>query len=50
MRRGYEIRDDQWDQIKHLLLPERKRQGGRIDKDNRMMLNAMLWIARSGAS
>ncbi len=40
MRRRYEIRDDQWDQIKDLLPPERKRQGGRIAKDNRMMLNA----------
>ncbi|OBA07244.1 transposase, partial [Paenibacillus polymyxa] len=27
----------------------RKPQGGRIAKDNRTMLNAMLWVARSGA-
>ncbi|MCY9500600.1 IS5 family transposase, partial [Paenibacillus larvae] len=45
----YEIRDDQWEKIKDLLPPERKPQGGRIAKDNRMMLNAMLWVARSGA-
>ncbi|WP_440112162.1 transposase [Paenibacillus sp. QZ-Y1] len=49
MKRRYEIRDDQWDQIKHLPPPERKPQGGRIAKDNRTMLNAMLWVARSGA-
>ncbi len=49
MKRRYEIRDDQWDRIKDVLPPERKRQGGRIGKDNRIMLNAMLWVARSGA-
>ncbi|MBH0344716.1 IS5 family transposase [Paenibacillus larvae] len=49
MEKRYEIRDDQWEKIKDLLPPERKPQGGRIAKDNRMMLNAMLWVARSGA-
>ncbi|MEV3687582.1 IS5 family transposase [Paenibacillus larvae] len=49
MKKRYEIRDDQWEKIKDLLPPERKPQGGRIAKDNRMMLNAMLWVARSGA-
>lgn len=49
LERRYEIRDDQWDQIKHLLPPERKPQGGRFDKDHRTMLNAMLWVNRSGA-
>lgn len=47
--RRYEISDEQWNKIKDLLPPERKAQGGRPAKDNRQMLNAMLWIARSGA-
>lgn len=49
MMRRYEIRDDQWEKIKDLLPPERKPQGGRPPKDHRHMLNAMLWIARTGA-
>ncbi|QCT04349.1 transposase [Paenibacillus algicola] len=35
--------------MKGLLPAERKAQGGRPAKDNRTMINAMLWIARSGA-
>lgn len=35
--------------IKDPLPPERKPQGGRPPKDHRHMLNAMLWIARTGA-
>lgn len=46
--RRYEIRDDQWERIKELLPPERNGKG-RPAKDNRQMINAMLWIARSGA-
>jgi transposase len=49
MNKRYEIRDDQWQIIKDLLPPERKVQGGRPAKDNRTMINAMLWVARSGA-
>ncbi|PUA38768.1 hypothetical protein C8Z91_14355 [Paenibacillus elgii] len=49
MRRRYEIQDDQWNMIKDLLPSERKKQGGRPAKNNRTMLNAMLWIARTGA-
>lgn len=49
MKRRYELRDDQWNRIKDLLPPERKPQGGRPAKDNRQMLNAMLWVLRSGA-
>lgn len=49
MRRRYEIRDDQWEKLKDLLPPERKPQGGRPAIDNRKMLNAMLWVIRSGA-
>lgn len=32
-----------------MLPPERKPQGGRPATENRKMLNAMLWVARSGA-
>ncbi|MFB0843301.1 transposase [Paenibacillus oleatilyticus] len=49
MRRRYEIHDEQWEIIKDVLPVERKKQGGRPAKDNRTMLNAMLWIARTGA-
>ncbi|MNC21226.1 hypothetical protein D3C75_691960 [compost metagenome] len=49
MKRRYEIRDDQWEQIKDLLPPERKSLGGRPPKDHRKILNAMLWVARTGA-
>jgi transposase len=49
MERRYELRDDQWNRIKELLPTERKMQGGRPAKDNHHMLNAMLWVIRSGA-
>ena len=44
--RRYELTDTQWDRIKDLI-PRAKT--GRPPKDDRMMLNAMLWLARSGA-
>jgi transposase len=49
MNTRYEIKDDEWQRIKDLFPPERKPQGGRPAIDNRHMLNAMLWVARSGA-
>lgn len=52
MRRRYEITNEQWERIRDLLPKERKSKGsvgGRTAKDNRTMLNGMLWIARSGA-
>jgi len=42
----YELEDMQWEQIDPLI-PIAKT--GRPPKDNRLMLNAMLWLARSGA-
>ncbi len=42
----YELKDHQWEQIKGLFTPART---GRPGKDNRMMFNAILWIARTGA-
>ena len=47
--RRYEIREEQWKKVKDLLPPERKATGGRPAKDNRLMLNGMLWVSRSGA-
>lgn len=45
-QKRYEISDEQWNQIKNLF-PVAKT--GRPPKDNRVMFNAILWIARSGA-
>ena len=45
--RRYELTDTQWDRIKDLI-PRAKT--GRPPKNDRMMLNAMLWLARSGAA
>ncbi len=43
----YEITDEQWEQIKDLFP---KAKTGRPPKDNRLIFNAILWIARSGAA
>ena len=43
----YELTDAQWDRIKDLIPRTRT---GRPPKDDRMMLNAMLWLARSGTA
>lgn len=44
----HELTTQQWDQIKDLLPAERGRQG-RPAKDNRQMINAMLWVLTTGA-
>ncbi len=44
----YEISDADWDRIKGLL-PGQPGQHGRVAKDNRRFVNAILWIARTGA-
>ena len=49
MLRRYELTDQEWNRIKDLLPPEKSGKRGRPSKDNRMILNAMVWIARSGA-
>lgn len=46
----YELTDIEWEQIKDLLPPEQTGKRGRPPKENRMMLNAMVWLARSGAA
>jgi transposase len=48
VKRRYELTDEQWQQICDLLPPERGRKA-RPAKDNRQMVNAMVWILRSGA-
>jgi len=49
MLRRYERTDQEWEQIASLLPPEKTGKPGRPSKDNRTMLNGMVWIARSGA-
>lgn len=49
MTRRYELTDQEWEQIAPLLPPEKNSRPGRPSKDNRLMINAMIWIARSGA-
>lgn len=48
MRHRHELSDEEWVRIAPLLPPERGRRG-RPSKDNRRMVNAMLWIGRTGA-
>ena len=45
----YELKKEQWERIKPLLPPEETGKWGRPRKYNRIMLNGMLWIVRSGA-
>ena len=49
MLRRYELTDQEWEQVAALLPPEKTGKPGRPSKDNRTMLNGMVWIARSGA-
>jgi transposase len=46
--RRHEITDDHWDRIKGLL-PGREGDPGVTAKDNRLFINAVLWIAKTGA-
>jgi transposase len=48
MGHRYEISDADWDRIKDLL-PGRPGQHGGVARDNRRFLNAVLWVARTGA-
>ena len=47
--RRYEITDSEWEEVKDLLPPEHTGKPGRPSGDNRIALNGILWIARSGA-
>ena len=46
--RRHEISDEQWDKVKDLL-PGKPGDPGRTAQDNRNFLNAVLWIAKTGA-
>jgi transposase len=48
-KRRNELTDEEWEQIRELLPPERTGKKGKPRKDNRPMFNAMVWLARSGA-
>ena len=49
MGHRYEISDADWERIKDLL-PGQPGQHGGVAEDNRRFLNAVLWIARTGAA
>ena len=44
----YELSDTQWQRIAHLL-PGKPGDRGRTGADNRLFINAVLWVLRSGA-
>ena len=46
---NYDITDEQWKRLEPLLPPENTGKKGRPRKDNRMMLNRMLWMNHSEA-
>ncbi len=46
---NYDLTDEQWKRIQPLLPPEYTGKKGRPGKDNRIMLNGMLWMNHSGA-
>jgi transposase len=48
MQRRFELTDEQWAVIAPLLPPERGRKA-RPARDNRRMVNALLWVLRTGA-
>ena len=48
MKRRHELTDAQWNQLRDLL-PGKAGDPGRTGADNRLFLNAVLWIARTGA-
>jgi transposase len=48
MSRRYELSDKQWNRIE-ALLPGRPGDPGGHGRDNRLFVNAVIWIARSGA-
>ena len=48
--RRYEMTDEQWLVIEPLLPAQAVNSRGRPRKDDRLMLNGILWVARSGAT
>ena len=50
MLRRYELTDEEWLRIEPLLPPENTGKQGRPRKDNRIIMNGIVWLARRGAS
>jgi transposase len=48
MAKRYELSDRQWARIAEML-PRKKSDPGRTAKDNRLFVNGVLWVLRSGA-
>lgn len=48
MKRRHELTDQQWQQIKPYL-PGQRCDPGQTAKDNRLFVDAVLWIAKTGA-
>ena len=48
MAKRYELSNEQWRRIEHLL-PGKNGDPGRTGDDNRRFVNAVLWVLRSGA-
>jgi transposase len=48
MARRYDLTDAQWRRVEDLL-PGKKSDPGRTSADNRLFVNAVLWVLRSGA-
>ena len=46
--RRHELMDEQWEQLEPLL-PGRKGDPGRTGENNRLFVNAVLWLAKTGA-
>lgn len=46
--RRHELADEQWKKVEPLL-PGQSHHPGRTAQDNRLFVNAVLWIARTGA-
>ena len=46
--RRHELTEEQWDRVKENLPPERKPEGGRPAKDNRVMLNGIIYWLNTG--
>ncbi|MEZ7195320.1 IS5 family transposase [Pseudodesulfovibrio karagichevae] len=47
-QKRHALRDDQWDKIKDSL-PGKKSDSGRTAQDNRLFVDAVLWIGKTGA-
>ena len=48
MQRRHALRDDQWERIRDAL-PGKEEDPGRTGADNRLFIEAVMWIAKTGA-